>query len=56
VNFFLIFLTNRKNVKIKVEEKIILESEHEKAAIMVFFNVKYYVHCNTVLIVNIFPA
>jgi hypothetical protein len=43
-------------VKIKAEEKhFFLESEHEKAAIMVL-NVKYYVHCNAVLIVNIFPA
>ncbi len=32
--FFNLF-TKRKNVKIKAEEKIFLESEHEKAAIMV---------------------
>jgi hypothetical protein len=39
-------------MKIKAEEKhFFLESEHEKAAIMVF-----NVHCNAVLIVNIFPA
>jgi hypothetical protein len=44
-------------VKFKAEVKgKNLESEHEKGRIMEFFNVKYYVHCNAVLIVNIFPA
>ncbi len=43
-------------MKIRAEEKkFFLESEQEKATIM-DFNVKYYVHCNAVLIVNIFPA
>ncbi len=52
---FLIFFEKEKPWNLRLKKKKNLESEHEKATIM-DFNVKYYVHCNAVLIVNIFPA